>query len=102
MRASSVAAVIATVLLVSACGAHPSVSVQASRGPLAFSQCMRSNGVSNFPDPGSGGAIPKESVEQLGVTSSRFQSAQRACQHLLPNGGQPPNRPSSSRKKLRG
>lgn len=101
MRASSVVAVIAVVLLVSACGAHPSVSVQGS-GPLAFSQCMRANGVSNFPDPGSGGAIPKESVGQLGVTSVRFQSAQRACQHLLPNGGRPPNQSQLQQEKAQG
>jgi hypothetical protein len=101
MRASSVAAVIATVLLVSACGAHPSVSVQGS-GPLAFSQCMRTSGVSNFPDPGSGSAIPKESVQRLGVTDSRFQSAQRACQHLLPNGGRPPNQAQLQQEKAQG
>ena len=60
-------------------------------GAVAFSRCMRSHGVSKFPDPGSGGAIPKESLQQLGVSGSRFQAAQRACQHLLPNGGRPPN-----------
>ena len=81
---------IGAVLLVSACGSHPSVSVQGS-GPIAFSSCMRSNGVANFPDPGSGGVIPKESLQQLGVSSSRFQTAQQACRHLLPNGGQPPS-----------
>jgi hypothetical protein len=101
MRASSVTAVIAIVLMVSACGAHPSVSVQGS-GPLAFSQCMRTNGVSNFPDPGGGSAIPKESVQQLGVTDSRFQSAQRACQHLLPNGGRPPNQAQLQQEKAQG
>jgi hypothetical protein len=51
---------------------------------------MRSNGVSSFPDP-AGGTIPKESLEQLGVSSARFQSAQSACRHLLPNGGRPPS-----------
>ena len=35
--------------------------------------------------------IPKESSQQLGVTSSKFQSAQNTCQHLLPNGGNGPN-----------
>lgn len=52
---------------------------------------MRANGVSNYPDPVGGGAPPKESVEQLGVSSSRFQSAQSACRHLLPGGGGPPS-----------
>jgi hypothetical protein len=51
---------------------------------------MRSNGVLNFPDPASDGAIPKVSLERLGVSSARFQSAVSACQHLLPNGGHGP------------
>jgi hypothetical protein len=63
---------------------------------------MRSNGVSNFPDPGSGGVIPKEGVEQLGVTSSRFQTAQRACRHLLPNGGQPPSQAERAQVRAQG
>ena len=43
---------------------------------VAFSRCMRSNGVTNYPDPDSSGVIPKESSQQLGVTISKFQSAQ--------------------------
>jgi hypothetical protein len=54
---------------------------------LAFSRCMRTHGVLNFPDPTRGGAIPKVSLQQLGVSSSKFQAAQSACQHLLPNSG---------------
>jgi hypothetical protein len=57
-------------------------------GPVAFSHCMRSHGVLNFPDPNSSGAIPKVGLRQLGVSSSQFQAAQRACQRLLPNSGQ--------------
>ena len=68
----------------------PAASAQPNKA-LAFSHCMRSNGVLNFPDPNSGGVIPKVALQQLGVSSSRFQSAQRACQHLLPNGGSGPN-----------
>jgi hypothetical protein len=51
---------------------------------------MRSHGVLNFPDPASDGIIPKESLERLGVSLARFQAAQRACQHLLPNAGSGP------------
>jgi len=50
---------------------------------------MRSNGVLKFPDPDSG-EIPKESPQQLGVSVSRFEAAQSACRHLLPNGGSGP------------
>ena len=53
---------------------------------LAYSRCMRSHGVSKFPDPVNGGVIPKVSLQQLGVTGSQFQAAQRACQDLLPAG----------------
>jgi hypothetical protein len=49
---------------------------------------MRSHGVSKLPDPNNSGAIPKVSLQQLGVSRSLFQAAQTACQHLLPNGGQ--------------
>jgi hypothetical protein len=51
---------------------------------LAYSRCMRSHGVLNFPDPSSSGVIPKLSLEQLRVSSTVFGAAQRACQHLLP------------------
>jgi hypothetical protein len=33
----------------------------------------------------------KESLQQLGVSSSRFQAAATACNHLLPNGGRGPS-----------
>jgi hypothetical protein len=52
-------------------------------GGLAFSRCMRSHGVSQFPDPDSSGAIPKVTLQQLGVGSSQFQGAQSACAYLL-------------------
>jgi hypothetical protein len=58
-------------------------------GAVAFSRCMRSNGVPTYPDPASGGLIPKKTPQQLGVSSSRFQAAQEACIHLVPNGGRP-------------
>ncbi|MBV8064761.1 MAG: hypothetical protein JOY73_04500 [Actinobacteria bacterium] len=63
---------------------------------LAFSQCMRSNGVASFPDPqGYADGNPKLTVHNLG-TGPRVMSALRACTHLLPtgNGSQqaPPSR----------
>jgi hypothetical protein len=59
-------------------------------GELAFARCMRSHGVPGYPDPTSSGLV-KESLQQLGVSSSRFQSASRGCNHLLPNGGSGPS-----------
>ena len=51
---------------------------------LAYSRCMRSHGVPNFPDPGSSGQVPKGSVQQLEVSDARLQAAQEACLHLWP------------------
>ncbi len=63
-------------------------SSQSTNSPSAvgFSHCMRSHGVPNFPDPTDDGALPKVSPPQLGVSSSLFNVAERACQDLLPAG----------------
>ena len=80
----------AAVLLAAGCGGgHPSGSSHAASA-VAFAGCMRSNGVAKYPDPCSNGTLLKESPAQLGVSSARFQSAQGACRHLLPNGGAAP------------
>lgn len=55
---------------------------------LSFSRCMRSHGVSSFPDPNSSGQIPKNEVVPL-ASSPQFRVAQGLCQHLLPNTGVP-------------
>jgi hypothetical protein len=48
---------------------------------------MRSHGVPSFPDPDSGGNLPKGDAAQLGVSSSQLQTAQRACRTVLPDTG---------------
>jgi hypothetical protein len=90
MDAAFVTAVVAIVLLVSACGAHRAVSVQGS-GPLAFSHCMRSNGVPNFPDPDSSGRIPDPATVGINQGSPTFQAANQACGKY-----RPPYMPSNS------
>jgi hypothetical protein len=97
--AAAAAAMIGLALLAAACGGSPS-STGSGASPnaggstnsqqLAFSRCMRSQGVLNFPDPSSSGGIPKETPQQLGVTSSQFESAQNACIHLLASGSSGP------------
>lgn len=79
--------------LLGGCGGSGSSSTTSSTsapatGALAFSSCMRSHGLSSFPDPSSNGTIPKTKVVPL-ASSPRFPSAQRACHHLLPNTGRP-------------
>lgn len=100
-RARAAAALLVTaalLLLVVACGggAPPAGAGASATGgsrsrELAFSECMRSNGVPSFPDPSGGGRLPKETPQQLGVSSARLQAAQRSCVHLLPNGGSGPD-----------
>jgi hypothetical protein len=83
------------VMLAAACGGGkaPSSTSSQQNGAVAFARCIRSHGVPNWPDPSSSGAFDKSKLtaQQLGASSSTVQAAQRACQHLLPNGGRPPN-----------
>jgi hypothetical protein len=64
--------------------------------PTAYSGCMRSHGVPNFPDPDSKGRIKITSGvaangQKTGVDvhSPQFDRARKACDNLLPNGGRP-------------
>jgi hypothetical protein len=56
---------------------------------VPYASCMRSHGVPNFPDPTSGGGIPKEAAVSAfqAVSNSQADAAQNACAHLLPAGG---------------
>jgi hypothetical protein len=93
------AVVAAAVLVLAACssggspsstGADGSPHVSGSTGfpsAVAYSACMRSHGVLNFPDPDSKGMPAPADPQQLGVSSSLLQTAEQACQHLLPTAG---------------
>ncbi len=54
---------------------------------VAFSDCMRAHGVTNFPDPTSNGLQVPTGINRQ---SPVFRSAQQACKKYLPNGGAPP------------
>ena len=57
---------------------------------LEFSQCMRSNGVPNFPGPKeSGGRVALTIGNGSGINpnSPQFQKATQACHSLMPGGG---------------
>jgi len=69
----------------------PAQQAQAEAAALAFSKCMRSHGVSGFPDPqfGSGGGIrislhASAGSSSLDPSSPIFQKAQQTCGSLLP------------------
>jgi hypothetical protein len=88
---------IACAAAIVACGsASSSRSVAAASGgvnpahvaaALRYADCMRSHGVTHFPDPNDGGGI------QLGTgvnpQSPAFKSAQQVCGKLFPGGGPP-------------
>jgi hypothetical protein len=50
---------------------------------------MWAHGVPNFPDPTGSGAFLSRQRNEVDRNSSQFASANKACLHLLPNGGQP-------------
>jgi hypothetical protein len=54
---------------------------------LAYSQCMRSNGVTNFPDPNARGQITITKGGGIDPSSPLFRAAQTKCQKLIPGGG---------------
>jgi hypothetical protein len=66
--------------------AKPSSGGSSKGGALAFSRCMRSHGVPDFPDPKSNGTIQVNAGpgSDLGPGNPQFKRAQRACQPLLP------------------
>jgi hypothetical protein len=54
---------------------------------IAYSRCMRSHGVPNYPDPSSSGSLPKGNAQAFAVSSSQYQAAEQACRQRLPSGG---------------
>ena len=54
---------------------------------LKVSVCMRAHGIRDFPDPTADGIqipIRKGMPSDLDPNNPRFQSADKACQHLAP------------------
>ena len=72
-----------------AASGNPTTALAAA---LAFSRCMRSNGVTNYPDPSSN-ARPL-SLNHIDPNSPTFRRAYEACREYAPNGGVGPPAPS--------
>jgi hypothetical protein len=85
-------------LAVGACGssAESSGGVASGGSPLKEAQCMRSHGVSNFPDPSPGG--PSVIPNWINPNAPAFLSAQKACAKFLGGGGSP--RAASASEKV--
>jgi hypothetical protein len=93
-RAALVAVVLSSVaLLAAACSGSPGAGGSPGASPgntttgdLAYSQCMRAHGITNFPDPNSSGGISISGNSGINASSSQYQAASKACQSKL--GGQ--------------
>jgi hypothetical protein len=68
-------------------GGTSNASGSANSQQLAYSRCVRTHGVPNFPDPGSNGGFSKTTLQQLSARNPRYPAATQACAHLLPAGG---------------
>lgn len=57
---------------------------------LKYAQCMRDNGISDFPDPNEDGgiAVQNEPGSDLDPNSAQYQAADKACKQYLPEGGE--------------
>jgi hypothetical protein len=78
-------ALLALALLAAGCGGSAGPSAAQQRQYMAhalkFSQCMRSHGIKDFPDPTASGSIGTGGNDP---NAPRFQAAQKACNHYLP------------------
>jgi hypothetical protein len=88
------------VVLISACGssAPAGTSTGSSGGnntaanaqkAVKFAECMRSNGVSEFPDPGASGKLTIDGIvngSSLDPSTPAFKQAISACKDLVPAG----------------
>jgi hypothetical protein len=83
-----------------ACGSSGTPAAAGSSGvksdtALQFSQCMRTHGVPNFPDPGASGGLQ---ITGLNPQSPVFQAARQACQRFAPAKAGPPKMSESQRQ----
>lgn len=71
-------------------------SASAQQKMIAYSHCMRTHGVPEFPEPTEGHLLIRSSDHDGRVTgvnpqSSQFQAASKDCEKLAPKGGKPPS-----------
>jgi hypothetical protein len=95
------AAGIGCALALAACGGSSGKSNDGgarASAAIKFSECMRTHGVPNFPDPSPGGGIQLSSGSGVNPSSPSFQGAQKACGSLLPGGGPVRGGDSETRK----
>ena len=92
-------ALIAQVALISGCGSSAPADTGTGSGgnntaanaqkAVKFAECMRSNGVSEFPDPGASGQLTIDGIangSSLDLSTPAFKQAISACKDLEPAG----------------
>lgn len=90
MRPLAALAIIA--VLGAGCSSSPADSDGSDGGgnqALKFSQCMRDNGIRDFPDPNASGELTIDQIangSSLDTTSAAFEQAMSACKDLQPAG----------------
>jgi hypothetical protein len=97
LRPLAALALIATVALISACGSNaPAATGSGSTAAnveqaVKFADCMRGNGVSEFPDPNTSGEFDYgiKAGSSLDPGTAAFQQAIGACKDLEPPGFMP-------------
>lgn len=65
---------------------------------LRFAACMRSHGVTGFPDPNAGHFMQFDLPAGVSPQSPAFRAAERTCQHLIPAPSGGGGGPSASQK----
>jgi hypothetical protein len=95
-RASILLVAVVVAIAVTACGSSGKSGsgsgarvsfATAQEDAVRFTACMRSHGVSNFPDPTTAPHELKISLNPAVAQSPAFRPAMTACRHLLPGGG---------------
>ena len=72
--------------VIAACGSSASSSTSTASAyaqGVKYSDCMRSHGVPNYPDPGAGGGAA-EPTAAIDEQAPAYKSAQTVCAHLHP------------------
>lgn len=89
-RSSATAGLIAIVAALSACGSSdPSSTSGSAHQGVKFAECMRRNGVGDFPDPGPSGSFTIDGIvngSSVNPNTPAFKQALSTCEHLEPAG----------------
>lgn len=75
-----------TLALSSNAVSSPTSSTGSAGDPRAYAQCMRANGIGDFPDPNASGEFDLRSgpTSDLNPDNPRYLAAQKVCQSLRP------------------